>query len=82
MLIPPHQIKETYTQVITCMKCYKMEDHYTNQCTKPRDYKICSEYGELGHTWFTCLSKEKQCINCWDEHRTLAMRCPERKKYI
>lgn len=83
MSIPPNQIQEeTYIHIITCMRCYALEDHHTSQCQKPKEYKICSECGELGHTWFTCLNEEKRCINCGNNHRTLAMRCPERKKLI
>ena len=83
MSVPPTQIKEeTYTPITTCMRCYEMESHYTNQCPKEKDYKICSECGETGHTWHTCNNKNKKCINCGGDHRTLAMRCPERKKII
>ncbi len=42
------------------MKCYAIEDHHTNQCNKPKEYKICSEYGGQGHTWFTCLNEIKK----------------------
>lgn len=48
MSVPPNQIKQEI-YIITCMKCYQIEDHYTSQGNKPRDHKICSECGETGH---------------------------------
>lgn len=80
MSIPPHQIEEEdYVEVTMCMRCYAMEDHYTNQCPKEKDYKICSECAEEGHHWYTCKKEQKKCINCRGNHRTLAYKCPDRK---
>ena len=81
MSVPPTQIKEeTFIPITTCMRCYALEDHLTNQCPQPKDYKICSECGDSGHTWQGCKNTNKKCINCIDNHRTMAMRCPKRKK--
>ena len=83
MSVPTDQIKvETYIHITTCMKCYQLQDHFTSQCKKPADYQICSECGEQGHSWRNCTNTTKRCINCGDDHRTLAMRCPLRKKII
>lgn len=83
MSIAGHQIKrEKYTQLKTCMRCYKIEDHTTAQCPKPHDYKVCSECASHEHTWRQCKSQKKRCINCEQEHRTLAMSCPKRKEAI
>lgn len=83
MSVSPHQVKqEIYINITTCMRCYTMDDHFTNHCSKPREYKICSECSEEGHTWRDCHNTNKKCINCSGDHRTLAMRCPNRKRLI
>ena len=42
--IPPHEKKqETYIPIKCCMRCYLLEDHYTNECPNPSEYKICSK---------------------------------------
>lgn len=83
MRIPHHQIKEQdYTPISTCMRCYAVEDHFTNQCPKPKEYTICSECGSREHKWFDCKSGSKECINCSGPHRTLAYQCPHRKTAV
>ena len=81
MRIAPHQIKaEEYIPIKTCMRCYKIEEHFTNQCPEPKDYKLCSQCGETGHLWSSCTSTTKKCILCTGDHMSLAYKCPERKK--
>ncbi len=81
--IPPDEIKqETYVQVRCCMRCYKLEAHNTRDCDKPNDYKICSECSTEGHLWHQCRETIKTCVNCGDEHSTLAMKCSRRKEVI
>lgn len=81
MSIPPHQIEQDkFIEIKTCYRCYKVEDHFTSDCPKPKEYKICSECGEEGHYWRECNNTIKKCINCQEEHRTLAMRCPRRRE--
>ena len=83
MSIPPHAIKEEeYIPILTCMKCYSIEDHVTSKCPKPKEYKICSECSSLEHTWRECSITKKKCINCKGDHRTLANKCPYRKKVL
>lgn len=83
MSIAYHQIKrEIYTPIKTCLRCYKIEDHNTSECPQPRDYKICSECSSQDHTWRSCKSNEKKCLNCNQAHRTMAMICPKRKEAI
>lgn len=83
MSITPNQIRrEQYTPLLTCLKCYKIEDHITKDCNMPPDYKICSECCSPGHTYRECQSQVKKCINCGDNHRTMAMRCRTRKEAI
>ncbi len=81
--IPPSDIKqETFIPIKSCMKCYKLEDHSTKECPEDKDFKICSECSLIGHVWHQCKAKTKKCVNCGDEHSTLAMRCPKRKEII
>lgn len=84
MSIPSHQIEEEeYVPITTCMRCYAMEKHFTSQCTKDKNYQLCSECGKDGHKWFACSAdprEPKNCINCHGNHSTLAFKCPERKK--
>ena len=83
MSIPGHNIKqEIFYNLTTCFRCYKVEDHLTNQCIKPQDYKVCSECSCNEHYWRECTSYHKKCINCSGDHRTLAAKCPTRKEAI
>lgn len=83
MSIAPHQIQQdTYIEIKSCMRCYKLEDHISSECTRPAEYKICSECSEEGHTWRECTNTYKRCINCQGDHRTLAMRCQKRKDIL
>ena len=82
--IRPDQIsQELFINLKICFKCFKYEDHFTNQCKVTQ--KICSECAETGHTFRECRSTTKRCVNCKssggdDSHRTLAAKCPLRKK--
>ena len=81
--IPGYEIKtETYIPVKCCMKCYQLESHFTNECPKDRDYKICSECSTIGHQWHQCKAVTKTCINCGEGHSTMAMKCKLRKSII
>ncbi len=79
---PCHEIKlEIYIPVKSCMKCYTLEDHFTSECPKSQDYKVCSEHSTKGHLWYQCKETNKQCLNCNGNHSTLVMKCLKRKKH-
>ncbi len=81
--IPAHEIKlETYIPVKCCMKCYVLEDHFTNEYPKPKDYKVCSECNSYEHVWHQCKESKKTCLNCGEGHSTLAMKCKKRKQIL
>lgn len=81
--IPGHEIKlETYIPVKCCMRCYSLEDHFTNECPKNKDYKLCSECATEGHVWHQCREQHKKCLNCGENHSALAMKCIKRKEII
>ena len=48
----------------------------------PEEYQICSICAKVGHTYSSCKENKEKCINCQGKHRTLAARCPERRKII
>ena len=58
MSIPAHNIKvDEFIPVLTCMRCYKLEEHTTNNCQMPKDYTVCSECGSSEHTWKNCKAE-------------------------
>lgn len=41
MKIPSYDIKQDhFINVMTCMKCYKLEDHTTDQCDQDQAFKM------------------------------------------
>jgi len=83
MYVPGVDIScEEYHNVKICFKCYELDSHLTYECTKSRDYVICSTCSELGHSFRACTSSSKCCINCSGSHSTMAYSCPKRKEII
>ena len=77
---PSQTEREKYIHILICFKCYKFEDHSTNQCMSTQ--VVCSECAEVGHTHHNCTSQTKKCLNCTtnNDHRTFAGRYPYRKQ--
>lgn len=83
MSVPPTQIREeVYTPILSCNRCYAVEEHETNQCPTPPNYVVCSECGSRDHTFRECRATDKHCINCGKDHSARAMKCPIRKKAL
>lgn len=83
MCLPKHDIKiDFFYNITTCYKCYQMEDDLTNNCSKEKKFKICSNCSKADHTWKDCKERNKKCISCGGEHGTLEMKCPIRKEII
>ena len=81
MSIPHFNLKiEDYIPILTCLRCYAIDEHLTNKCPKEKDYLVCSECASEHHVWKNCTSPIKKCINCGGDHRTLANKCPVRKR--
>jgi len=78
--ISPSQIaREKFIPIKTCYKCYKANDHDTNDC-KSTTMK-CSNCSQTGHTHSNCTSTEKTCLNCPppnNKHSTMYHSCPYR----
>lgn len=83
MKVPEYNIKkEEYTEITTCMKCYKLDQHYTIKCPEDSNFKVCSECGSKEHTWRDCSGEKKKCLNCNGQHSTLSYQCPKRKEIV
>lgn len=81
--IPSYEIKlETYIPIKCCMRCYALEQYFTNECPRSRDYKICSDCSTEGHVWHQGKENYKKCLNCGDRHSTVAMKCNKRKEIL
>ncbi len=63
-------------------KCYALESHFTNECPKSKDFKICSECSAQGHVWHRCQESLKKCLNCGENHSALAIKWAKRKEII
>ena len=82
MAITPCQIeKDSFTEIMTCFKCYALDSHYTNKCPTPNKV-ICSECASDTHIFRDCKSNTKKCVNCDGDHKTTSMSCPKRKMII
>ena len=73
--------KELFVPIVPCYRCYSYT-HQKKACPKPEGYKVCSNCSEEGHLYTECNSETNKCINCNNDHRTLAARCPKRKELI
>ena len=81
--ITSHEIRqETYITIKCCMRCYQLEEHNTRESTKSKNYKVCSECSTEGHLWYECRERNKICLNCNENHSTLAMKCPKKKAIL
>ena len=83
LYIPGNSInQDQFYHILTCFRCYKVEDHATQFCDKPAEYKICSMCSREGHTWKNCKAAVKKCLNCGGNHCSIAMSCDIRKKIL
>lgn len=83
MKIPSYNVKQDqYYHVNVCLRCYELESHNTYQCPRDKNYQICSECSEEGHTYRTCRAVNKKCVNCNGEHGSMSMKCPKKKEII
>ena len=74
--------KETHVELITCFRCFSIEDHLSFSCTKDSTYKICSSCSAEGQDWRNCHASYKKCLNCHGNHHSLANQCPKRKEAL
>ena len=77
-----HIKKETHVELITCFRCFAIEDHTSFSCTKDSTYKVCSSCSAEGHGWRNCHALHKKCLNCHGNHHSLANQCPKRKEAL
>ena len=74
--------KDIYVKINTCFNCYEIGGHVTKDCQNPSCTK-CSKCSQL-HSHIDCKSspEEFKCLNCKQNHHTLSMSCPIRKKFL
>ena len=75
-------VQEKFVNLMTCNKCYAVEEHLASSCNRPKDYKVCSVCASTDHTFRQCNSMIKKCLNCGGEHTSLSMSCPIRKQKV
>ena len=82
--IPDHQFeKEHFKEIKYCYRCYAMNSHLANKCSRPPDYKICSKCSSTDHIWRNCTSATTKCVNCGGPHVTpRSPSCPTRKDLL
>ena len=79
--IPPKKIeKEIFVRLTPCNNCFGYT-HETKNCEK-RKMTLCAYCAGEGHRQQQCTAMVPKCINCGEEHRTLAAQCPIRKGLI
>ncbi|CAF4212409.1 unnamed protein product [Rotaria magnacalcarata] len=67
--------------ITTCLICYKHNEHLTKDCPhKGTDFKRCSLCSSKSHTFKTCNTEHRKCLNCNGPHSTLAPSCPAKKE--
>ena len=62
-----------------CLRCYAINNNLMANCTKPRDYTICSECSSTNHKWRNCSSFAKMYISCHGDHTPISNQCPSVK---
>ena len=72
MLLIQNQTTSESSLTKICFRCYVYNDHLTVNCTKPRDYKICSECWSTIQNLRNCSSSTKMRTNCHGDHRTMS----------
>ena len=78
---PANIFADEYVHVLICYKCYKWNDHLTENCREDPSFKICSLCSGV-HSYKECKSPEKCCVNCKGPHSTLSYSCPKRKEEV
>ena len=72
---------EEHIRPVMCMRCYAY-GHSMKACEKNKTYTICSVCASPGHRFDKCRSNQPRCINCDQDHATMAYRCPKRKEQV
>ena len=79
--VKPNQIeREIFVKITPCTNCYKY-DHVTSRC--PQEKMLLSAFCRgRNHKQKDCKKETPKCLNCGEQHRTLAAICPVRKELI
>ena len=71
----------------TCYICYAVEQHDTQHCPKKRinhDFVVCPKCSLNDHDYKSCTvsPSRMKCINCDENHHSMAMKCSIRKNAL
>lgn len=76
LCISPHCLAiEEQRQAKFCYRCYSLDGHFANNCSKPTTYKVCSLCAREGHAHKECSFTERKCLNCSGSHATTSKAC-------
>ena len=65
MSVSPSQVhQEEYIELLTCTRCYAVEDHTAKDCPRPATYQMYSNCAAEGHPHWECKEKVRKCVNC------------------
>ena len=79
--VKPNQVeKEIFVKITPCTNCYKY-DHVTSRCPQEKMI-LCAFCGGEDHKQKDCKKETPMCLNCGEQHRTLAAACSVRKELI
>ena len=58
MVAPDQMARDEFISILTCFKCYALEDHATKNCKETKT--MCSECAQEGHRWTECRNPNKK----------------------
>ena len=80
--LPPSMLEQRiYIDVPQCRRCYII-GHTTQDCTKDKNYIVCSYCSSRNHRYTSCDHRKIDCINCHGQHVSVAFKCPARKDFV
>ena len=88
MHIPCFNIsRDIYIHILRCYSCFAIDNHATHECPKKLEnpnFKLCSNCSNPSHERSSCTARPEdfKCVNCHENHHSLAMKCPIRRKII
>ena len=86
--IPGYNItRENFVKIEYCYACFEIENHVSKNCPRKLEnpnFKVCSKCASTDHTYAMCKAEPERfvCINCGQNHHTLAFKCQARKNAI
>jgi len=79
---PANITRDRHVDVSVCFRCFKMDDHISDNCPMDKNFLVCSLCSVVGHSYRNCTSTVRKCLNCEGNHSALAYKCPMRKEIV